>query len=108
MSVDNPPTLNQVNAGQAIPVQFSLGGNQGLTILASGYPTVQQVSCSTSAPVNTATLTDTAGGSGLSYNSTTNIYTYVWKTSKTWSGTCQQFDMKLADGTRHLADFQFN
>jgi hypothetical protein len=38
------------------------------------------------------TLTDSAGGSGLQFDSTTGTYTYVWKTSKSWAGTCQQFD----------------
>ena len=37
--VQNPPTLNQVNAGRAIPMKFSLGGDQGLNIIAFGYPT---------------------------------------------------------------------
>ena len=105
--VDNPPTVNQVNRGQAIPMQFSLGGNYGLNIIAPGYPTATQISCATGAPVNTGTLTDTAGGSGLQFNSVTGTYTYVWKTSKSWAGTCQQFDLRLNDGTDHTADFQF-
>jgi hypothetical protein len=48
--VDNPPAINMVHAGQAIPIQFSLGSNQGLNIIAAGYPTAQQVSCTTGAP----------------------------------------------------------
>ena len=105
--VDNPPTLNQVNGGQAIPMKWSLGGNQGLNVIASGYPTATQVNCSTSAPVNTSTLTDTAGGSGLQYDASSGTYTYVWKTAKAYSGTCQQFTLKLTDGTTHTADFEF-
>jgi len=105
--VDNPPALNQVNRGQAIPMKFSLGGNYGLNIIAPGYPTVTQISCSTGTTVNSGTLTDTAGGSGLQYDSSTGTYTYVWKTSKSWAGTCQQFDLRLNDGTDHTADFQF-
>jgi hypothetical protein len=105
--VDNPPTVNQVNGGQAIPMQFSLGGNYGLNIIAPGYPTATQISCTTGAPVNTGTLTDTAGGSGLQFDSATGTYTYVWKTSKSWARTCRQFDLRLNDGTDHTADFQF-
>jgi hypothetical protein len=105
--VANPPALNQVHAGQAIPIQFSLGGDFGGGILAAGSPTATQVNCSTSAPVNTATMTDTAGGSGLQYDATAGTYTYVWKTSKAWSGTCQQFNLTLNDGTSHTAIFQF-
>src|SRR5262249_16492205 len=36
--ISNVPVVNVVQAGQAIPVTFSLGGNQGLTIFAPGYP----------------------------------------------------------------------
>jgi YVTN family beta-propeller protein len=105
--VNNLPTLNQVNRGQAIPMRFSLGGNQGLNIIAAGYPTVTQINCSTSAPVSTGTMADTAGGSGLQYDSSTGTYTYVWKTSKAWAVTCQQFNLTLNDGSSHLAIFQF-
>jgi hypothetical protein len=104
--VDNPPAVNMVHAGQAIPIQFSLGSDQGLNILAPGYPTVQQVDCTSGAPVNTATETDTAGGSGLQDNGNGN-YTYVWKTSKASSGTCQTFTLGLTDGTFHTASFQY-
>ena len=96
-----------VAAGQAIPLQFQLGGNQGLNIIAAGYPTVQQVSCATGVPVNTATETDTAGNSGLQYDANTDTYTYVWKTSKASEGTCQVFTLGLTDGTFHTADFQY-
>ena len=88
-------------------MQFQLGGNQGLSIIAAGYPTAIQISCTTGAPVNTGTLTDTAGSSGLQYDPVTGTYTYVWKTLKSWSDTCQQFNLTLNDGTSHLADFQF-
>jgi hypothetical protein len=37
--VDNPPTVNMAKAGRAVPVRFSLGGDQGLDILAAGSPT---------------------------------------------------------------------
>jgi hypothetical protein len=105
--VGNPPAINLVNAGQAIPIQFSLGGDFGLGILAAGSPSVQQISCATGVPVNTSTETDTAGSSGLQYNATTGTYTYVWKTSKASKGTCQVFTLGLNDGTVHTANFQY-
>lgn len=105
--VDNPPTVNMVHAGQAIPIKFSLGGNFGLGIIAAGYPTAQQVNCTSGAPVNTTTETDTAGNSGLQYDATTNTYTYVWKTAKASAGTCQVFTLGLNDGTTYTANFQY-
>jgi len=103
--VDNLPTLNLVKAGQGVPVKFSLGGDQGLDILASGSPTSWQIACDGSAPVD-AIETVTLGNSGLSYNALTDTYTYVWKTNKAWAGTCRQLRVTLADGTVHAANFQ--
>ncbi|MEZ4621137.1 MAG: PxKF domain-containing protein [Caldilineaceae bacterium] len=108
--VDNLPTVNTVNAGQAIPVKFSLGGDYGLNIFASGYPKVQTVSCGSGGSGSSDPIeeTVTAGNSTLQYNATTQTYTYVWKTDKAWAGTCRQLIVKLIDGSEHIALFQFN
>jgi hypothetical protein len=105
--VDNPPTMNQGNAGRAVPVKFSLGGNQGLGIFAAGSPISQQVSCSTSAPISDLEETGTAGSSELTYDVSTDRYTYVWKTETSWAGTCRQLMVKLNDGAEHPALFRF-
>ncbi|MGW2206421.1 PxKF domain-containing protein, partial [Streptomyces sp. NPDC001774] len=85
--VDNPPVVNEVNAGRTVPVKFSLGGDQGLDILAPNSPSSQQVACNSSAPVDT--VESTTSQSGLTYNSSTDQYQYNWKTQKAWSGTCR-------------------
>ena len=103
--VDNPPVVNSVTAGSAIPVKFSLGGNQGLAIFDTGYPLSRQVSCSSAAPLDDVEETVNAGGSSLSYGG--GQYTYVWKTDKAWKGTCRQLELKLVDGTLHTALFKF-
>jgi len=105
--VDNGTVLNAVKAGSAIPVKFSLGGNQGLYIFASGYPNVRQVTCSSSAPVDDIETTVTAGNSSLTYDSVAGQYVYVWKTDKAWVGTCRMLQVTLADGSSHTAYFQF-
>jgi hypothetical protein len=106
--VDTLPALNQVKAGQGIPVKFSLGGNQGLNILASGSPSSQLIACDSSAALDTIEQTVTAGSSSLSYDAATNIYTYVWKTVKSWANTCRQLKVTLTDGTTHVANFKFS
>jgi predicted extracellular nuclease len=103
--VDNLPILNQVKAGQAIPVKFSLGGYKGLNIFASGYPLSTQIACDTGAPLGNSEPTDNPGASSLSYGG--GQYNYVWKTDKAWAGTCRQLVVKLIDGTEHLANFKF-
>ncbi len=105
--VDNLPVYNQVQAGSGIPVKFSLGGNQGLAIFAAGYPTSQGIGCSAGATVDAIEETVTAGSSGLSYDPSTDQYTYVWKTNKAWAGTCRQLIVRLKDGTDHKANFKF-
>jgi len=106
--VDNPPTINTVKAGSAIPVKFSLGGNQGLNILAPGSPSSGQIACATRAPLDAIETTVTAGGSSLSYDPSTGQYVYVWKTNKSWAGSCRQLDVQLSDGSHHTADFEFH
>ena len=105
--VDNPPIVNAVNAGAAVPVRFSLGGDHGLAIFAAGYPKSQAVSCESTALVDGVEETIAASVSGLSYDAGTGRYVYVWKTSREWEGTCRQLVLKLADGTYHRARFLF-
>ncbi len=103
---DNLPTLNVVNAGRAIPVKFSLGGDYGLNIFAVGYPSSSAVTCGTTAE-DAIEETVTAGNSSLSYDASTEQYTYVWKTETSWAGTCRTLVVKLNDGTYHYANFKF-
>jgi hypothetical protein len=105
--VDNQPVINVAKAGSAIPVIFSLGGNQGLNIFASGYPKSQMIACDATAPADGIDSTVTAGGSSLTYDSSSGRYTYVWKTDKSWSGTCVALILKMQDGVTHRADFKF-
>ena len=105
--VDNIPTLNVAKAGSAIPVKFSLGGDQGLNIFQPGYPQVTTVSCNTSAPTDVIETTVTAGGSSLQYDPTAGQYTYIWKTNSSWAGTCVQFNLGLNDESTHTFLVQF-
>jgi hypothetical protein len=82
-------------------------GDQGLDIFADGAPSSRPVPCDLSASTSTDTPTTSAGASSLTYDATTGQYTYVWKTDKTWAGTCRQLDLTLADGSTHSVTFQF-
>ncbi len=104
--VSNPPTLNQVPAGSRVPVRFSLGGDRGMIISPNSSPSSIQVSCNKAWPVvNIAeTKSDPAG---LTYDTATEQYTYVWATSAGWKNTCRKFSYRLNDGTTHTALFKF-
>src|SRR6185295_6158284 len=105
--VSNLPSINVVRAGSAIPIKFSLGGDQGFGILSAGFPASQQVGCSSSSTINDIEETSMSGGSSLSYDALSDQYNYVWKTQSGWSGTCRQLVVKLSDNTTHTAIFQF-
>jgi hypothetical protein len=104
--VDNPPIVNVVIAGKAIPVTFSLGGNRGLAIFAAGSPRVVTVPCGSSAPTDVIETTVAANASGLQYDVATGRYTYVWKTQKTWVG-CRRLELLFVDESLRTADFKF-
>lgn len=105
--VDNAPVFNVAKAGNGVPVKFSLSGDQGLDIFLSGYPLSNQITCDASSGLDNIEQTVSAGGSTLSYDPLTDQYTYVWKTNKSWTGTCRQLVVILKDGSIHTANFQF-
>jgi CSLREA domain-containing protein len=105
--VKNPPIINQMKAGQAVPLKFSLGGDQGLAIFATGFPQSQSMRCDSLSLIDNVEQTTTAGGSSLSYDPVTGIYTYVWKTEKSWAGTCRQVTVRFVDGQTHTLNFKF-
>jgi ABC-type transport system substrate-binding protein len=104
--ISNPPYLNVINGGSAVPIKFGLGGNRGLAIFAAGYPKSERVNCDSNAPLDTAVATVTSGNSALSYDSGSQTYQYVWKTDKTWANMCRQLEVQLVDGTTHVATFK--
>ena len=86
---------------------MSRSSDQGLDILAVGSPYSEAIACDSGVPVNTVEETVTAGASSLSYDATTDTYTYVWKTDKSWKGTCRRLTVAFDDGSQHTTDFEF-
>jgi len=105
--VENLPTANIATAGSAITVKFSLNGDQGLAIFAPAYPASSPVACDVNEPGSEVTETVSAGGSSLTYDPATDQYSYIWKTNKSWKGTCRILVLGLNDGSQHLAKFRF-
>jgi hypothetical protein len=105
--VDNGGIFNAVKAGQSVPMKFSLSGNQGLGIIAAGYPKVTAVACPGGSGLVDAIEETTTANNGLTYDATADQYNYVWKTQSTFAGKCYRFDMKLIDGTTQSALFKF-
>ena len=105
--IDNPPVVNIVNSGRAIPIRFTLTGYHGLNIFEPGYPRSAVIACDLGAPAETVDETVAAGGSSLTYDATGDQYIYVWKTEKTWANSCRQLVVKFADGSSRRANFRF-
>jgi len=104
--VKNPPIINEMNAGRSVPLKFSLGGDQGLAVLAAGFPKSHQIQCSTLSPVDSVEGT-TLGSNSFTYDPATGTYTYVWKTQQSWAGTCRQVSVQFVDGQTYLLNFMF-
>ena len=103
--VANPPKVNSVNSGRAVPVKFSVPGSNGTLgdVLADGYPQSAAVSCAgPGAPTSGDPTVSVGGGS----QETGDQYNYVWKTDRNWHG-CRTLIVKLVDGTYHRAVFDF-
>jgi hypothetical protein len=103
-----PPSLNPASAGSNVALLFSLGGNQGLEVLASGYPRSHKISCDAFA---TDQGDDVQAAGSLSYDKKSQRYSYSWKTNKSWASkttvSCRQFVLRLIDGSVHRAHFKF-
>ncbi|MBQ0906358.1 M36 family metallopeptidase [Micromonospora sp. U21] len=109
------PALNEVDAGDAVPLRFKLAANRGLDILASNSPYSRLVDCDTLKTVNpdgpitprpTPVAAQTPGGSAMTV-AANGQYLYPWKTDPAWDGTCREFVLTLDDGFQHRAYFKF-
>jgi predicted extracellular nuclease len=98
------PASNTAKAGSNLTIRFSLGGDQGLAVIAAGYPRSGAYTCG-GTPLLDATEPTT--GDGLTFSVNTGQYSYPWKTSKSWANTCRTFILKLGDGTYHYVDVLF-
>lgn len=105
--VENLPIVNIANAGSAIPLKFGLGGDFGLDIFAAGYPAAAPVPCTVTEPGEVIEQTVNAGSSSLSYSPDSSLYTYIWKTNKSWKNTCRLLIVRFDDGTERIAKFRF-
>lgn len=95
---------NIAKAGQAIPVKFSLDGDQGLDVVTSAQFASDGIANSYDGETIDAVA---AGKSGLSYSAAEDQYTYVWKTPKSLAKKSGAFTLTLSDGTTHSFDVTF-
>jgi hypothetical protein len=84
--VKQPPAFNEVVAGRAVAVSFSLGGNFGLAIFNEGSPSFEQIACGASAGAAPIAPTGGAPSGSLIYKPEVDRYAYATKTDRSWPG----------------------
>ena len=119
--------LGAEDLGNDTVARFSLGGNFGPNVFAPGYPQSQAIACSASSQTVEADVDEVetpgsrtarfaVGGTGGTgwvipyYDSDRHTwqYLYLWKTDRTWAGTCRQLIIQFNDGSApHVANFKF-
>lgn len=105
--VMNPPEFNDYLPGAGVSLKFTLGGDRGLNVLAASSPSSRRVACVGDLGASVPEVTTTVGNVGLRYDGGTQTYEYLWKTDRSWGGTCREFRLRLTDGTEATALFRF-
>lgn len=94
-----------VRAGSVLPLRWSLteAGTvvDSLDAIAAGYPLAEQVGCSTRTDLG-VDGTASPGRTVLRYDTGSGQYVWNWKAPRQ-PGTCWSLDMRLSDGTDHVA-----
>jgi len=107
--VENAPTFNIANAGQAIPLRFRITDANGLPVTDLVSVTVTAVSlvCDLGTTANQVEEY-TSGNSGLQ-NLGDGYYQFVWKTPKSYANSCKTLwlDLGEGEGIAHPALFMF-
>ncbi|MEO8088980.1 MAG: PxKF domain-containing protein [Gemmatimonadales bacterium] len=106
LPVRNLPVVNRVTAGSAIPVSYSIEvQGSGNRVLQAGAPTSVAAACSSNMPEKSVELQVNASASRLRVVG--SRYSYIWKTSSAWAGTCRKLVVALPDGSTREALFHF-
>jgi hypothetical protein len=105
--VDPLPTLNQVKAGQAVPLRWRLLDSSGapVTSLSSASVSVTPLACESHSAVDA--LEESAAEASSLKHLGDGQYQLNWKTSTTYAGSCLRLRLDVGDGVTHDADFTF-
>ncbi|HEV2815594.1 MAG TPA: LamG-like jellyroll fold domain-containing protein [Solirubrobacteraceae bacterium] len=104
--VTNGPRYNRVDAGEIVPIMFSLNGNRGLGVLAGTPASVTSGGCNGQREDVSWTL-PASWTAGLEYYAQYDLYLWPFRTQASWRNTCRQLTVALNDGTTHSTIFRF-
>lgn len=98
------PIINQMQAGKAVEVMFSVGANVGTGLLTSaGTGVMVRDPNAVVQPVATVNASE----SSVRWDAARGKYVYTLKTSADWAGQRRSLVLKLDDGTQYAVDFEF-
>jgi hypothetical protein len=95
----------RVRAGRLVIVRFSIDGFHGRDVVAEGFPQVAETECGAPGGPDSGDPANILGG--LRWERRGRSYLLLWKTERSWAGTCRQFLLGLDDGTVHRAAYRF-
>jgi hypothetical protein len=104
--VTSGPEYNRVDAGEVVPVMWSLNGNRGLGVLSGTPATIASSGCNGQRNDVSWTL-PASWAAGLEYYAQFDLYLWPFRTQSSWRNTCRQLTVTLNDGTSHTAIFRF-
>jgi hypothetical protein len=87
-------------------LELTIGGWEAASYLTVAQIYLSAITCpAVPNPVDPIEQTITAGGSGLSYDASTDGYVYAWKTTKNnWAGNCCRFELGFNDDISRTVD----
>lgn len=108
--IDNLPRINKANAGKTIPVKWRLNDANGNPIsdLGSLLSLLSApIACDAAPSSIVEEQLNPTGGTTFRYDAGENQFIFNWDTSSSWRG-CRLLQLRLADGSVHLAKFEFD
>ena len=107
--IDNLPTLNTANSGQAIPLKWRIVDANGAPVTDLANVIVTAISFSCSLGTTPDQIEEYAPGTSGLLNQGNGYYQFNWKTPKTYAQSCKTMKLDLGEGPgmERTALFQF-
>ena len=101
-----PPTVNRVQAGRAVPVQFRVLDGAGAPVDDASVIDLQvsELTCDGTATTGTPGTADDAGASSLR-SLGDGWWAFTWNTERAWAGSCRALVVGLEGGGGHPLHF---
>lgn len=110
--VDNPPVLNTVNSGQAIPLKWRITDANDVPVLTLASAGVTAVTINCDLATTADQLEEYATGASGLLNLGDGYYQFNWATPKSYRNSCKEMRLNLSEGSTtspvfHKANFRF-